>query len=262
MEKPISLIWILLLATGLFYLDINTATAQSAPPNDLCINAEVIPTGVGNPLNPNFCNNQDPVRIIVDITDATATDNPNETCDVLEAPISGNEPGVWYQFTAPFSTEVEISTNNPGTNFDTENRRFFEGSDCANLTCVTSNDDGFWPGQNLSFKANFEATSSTTYHIYLFGYQGATGTAEMTISCNNRDEPCLLGGPRFSLNSNWIEDFSNAPTYRVTKRCNVATLDQAIGESGFIIRVVLVIKSLFPLAILAPISIPGSKYSR
>jgi hypothetical protein len=141
------------------------------PPNDLCNNA--IPLACG-------------ADVTTDITTATGTDNPG-TCVTL----GSNEPGVWYTV-AGTGGNIHITTCNPGTNYDTK-ITIWEGT-CAVLNCVTGNDDqsgGFDPdcdvtgiGINRGSTVDFCSTPGTLYYIYLYGFAGNVGTAQMTITCD------------------------------------------------------------------------------
>ncbi len=235
------------LLSVLFFCLVGQLVGQVVPPNDLCVDATEIPVGVGGTLNPDFCNNEDPISITVDLSNATAADNPNEVCGPIvfqgvPNPIplevtTGTEPGVWYKFTPPLGVvtpfifvgndpglAIEITTCNPGTSFDTQ-IAVFEGNDCNNLTCITTNDDGFCTENGFTSKVNFSASSvnPTTFYIYLYGYQGATGTAQMTVSCNNYDDLCLAPVALAQLGETVTVDFTDASDIGIPKNTTCPT---------------------------------------
>lgn len=85
--------------------------------------------------------------------------------------------GVWYTFTGT-GQEVTISTDNPGTNFDTQ-INIFTGT-CGSLTCVGGDDDS---GSGTTSTYTFTAANGTDYYIYVDGDGAAEGQFEISLSC-------------------------------------------------------------------------------
>ncbi|MDX1993046.1 MAG: zinc-dependent metalloprotease family protein [bacterium] len=99
----------------------------------------------------------------------TAGDDPNLTC------ISGEGKSIWLRYTAPASGTVTLTTN--GSNFDTV-LGVFTGSR-GSLTQQACNDDATGTTSAIN---NFAVTSGTTYHIYLGGYNSASGTVVFNMT--------------------------------------------------------------------------------
>ncbi|MBN2778849.1 MAG: hypothetical protein JXR36_14515 [Bacteroidales bacterium] len=133
------------------------------PPNDECPDAELL-----------TCGDTDVASNIL----ATADDAPSGCA-------GGGTPaeGVWYSFIGDGS-EVTISTDNPGTNFDTE-INIFEGP-CTALTCVGGDNDG---GVGMTSSFTFTTTNGTEYFIYVDGDGAAIGQFEVSLTCNTA-VPC------------------------------------------------------------------------
>ena len=92
---------------------------------------------------------------------------------------AGNAGGasVWYQWTAPDSGSYTFTTSGTGTNFDTL------------LDVYTGNQPSArWPpwaamtmpGTAVTSSVTFSATAGTIYTIAVDGYDGATGSIELT----------------------------------------------------------------------------------
>lgn len=112
----------------------------------------------------------------------------NILADAVDSPsgcAGGGTPGdgVWYSFIGDGS-EVTISTDNPGTNFDTE-INIFEGP-CTALTCVGGDNDG---GVGMTSSFTFTTTNGTEYFIYVDGDGAAIGQFEVSLTCNTA-VPC------------------------------------------------------------------------
>lgn len=88
--------------------------------------------------------------------------------------------GVWFKYTSGSSETIVVSTDNGGTDFDTE-IIVYQGS-CGGLSCVGGDDDS-GAGFNSIFcwesAANF---APVNYYIYVNGHNGATGNYEFTIN--------------------------------------------------------------------------------
>lgn len=101
-------------------------------------------------------------------------------------------PTEWVRWTAPCNGIVEVSTCNPGTNFDTLLTMLRQESDgnCWS-TYLTCNDDSPLPGCDLggtTYKSYMvrTVTAGEVLYFVVSGYDGAAGNFELTInmSCN------------------------------------------------------------------------------
>lgn len=127
------------------------------PDNDLCADAMTL-----------TCGDSDIASNIL----ATGTDAPT-AC-------SGGgttSAGVWYTFTGT-GAQVTISTDNAGTNFDTD-INIFSGT-CGSLTCIGGDTDS---GTGTTSEYTFTATNGTTYYIYVDGNGSAEGQFEISLTC-------------------------------------------------------------------------------
>jgi len=84
---------------------------------------------------------------------------------------------VWYKWTAPSSGTATVSTVSGSTNFDTV-LAVYTGSTLSGLSPYGCSDDF----SGLQSQVSFSCTAGTTYRIQLGGYQGAQGTAALSIS--------------------------------------------------------------------------------
>ena len=132
-------------------------TVVDCPDNDLCANAETITCGA-----------------TVNGTTANAGSDGADDCH------SGYE-GVWYSFVGT-GGDVTISTDNPGTDFDT----YLAVSETCGGICVASDDDG--GTGTTSLIENFTTTSGQTYYINVMQWSTA-GDFELTLEC--APIPCL-----------------------------------------------------------------------
>jgi hypothetical protein len=107
--------------------------------------------------------------------------------------------GVWYKI-AGRRELVTLSLCN--SDYDTQIAVF--SGDCSDLNCVVRNDDACNRGSEVTFLAN----GGEDYYVYVHGYQFATGTYELAVSCEAVDCPPPTGleltdrGINF-LNLNW-----------------------------------------------------------
>ena len=135
-----------------------TLTVNPVPANDNCVNATIIG---GVPYNsgvlPNNC----------------ATD------DIPASSGCGSySSNVWYRVTGT-GQQMTASTNNAGTNFDTE-IHVYSGS-CGSFTEVACDDDG---GSSNRSIASWCSLAGTTYYISVghFSTTGGFGNYELTVS--------------------------------------------------------------------------------
>lgn len=85
--------------------------------------------------------------------------------------------GVWYEFTGT-GQEVTVSTDNAGTNFDTQ-INVFSGT-CGSLVCEGGDDDS---GTGTTSSMTFVAANGTDYYIYVDGDGAAEGQFEISLTC-------------------------------------------------------------------------------
>ena len=86
-------------------------------------------------------------------------------------------PGIWINFMGTGDT-ITISTDNPGTDFNTE-LILYEGQ-CLFLNCIGGDDDG---GSGTTSTITFKSDTFTSYYIYVKGHMGDTGTYDITLTC-------------------------------------------------------------------------------
>lgn len=130
------------------------------PPNDDCPDADTLTCSMGTNV----------------VSNLQASSN-----DVGSLPACGGatyEDGVWYLFEGT-GQDVTLSTDNAGTNFDTE-ISVFSGS-CGSFTCVGSDKDS---GTGETSEITFSTVGGTDYYIYLDGDAGAEGQFELSVSCS------------------------------------------------------------------------------
>ncbi len=146
---------------------ISTVPTCSMVENDLCEGA--IDVGCGETVSGST-------------SDASNGDAPGFCDTALDT-----APGVWYSFMGTGDV-VEVSTANPGTNYDTK-LGVFSGS-CGSLTCVGGDDDGggfAGPSIVIFTSANVE------YFIYVTGFGFSAGDFELSITCfapPSNDDAC------------------------------------------------------------------------
>ena len=146
---------------GRSYLDYNCT-----PVNDVCSGA--FPLVCGQTTS-------------VDISSATAVDNPGIFCGTNS---DGSEPGVWYVIEGTGDV-ITVSSCNAGTDYDSK-IQVFSGS-CGSLSCEAGNDD--FGGCGLSAQVEFCTEVGVDYYVYLFGFNGNVGRAELSVSCTTFPAP-------------------------------------------------------------------------
>lgn len=127
------------------------------PGNDLCSDADTL-----------TCGNSFTASNIL----ATATDAPSACSGGGTA-----SKGVWYMLEGT-GQEVTVSTDNAGTNFDTD-INVFSGS-CGSLTCIGGDTDS---GTGTTSSYTFTTTSGVDYYVYVDGNGSAEGQFEISLSC-------------------------------------------------------------------------------
>src|ERR1044071_1074877 len=104
-------------------------------------------------------------------TNVSATQESGEPeHDPLDFPSSSS---VWYQWQAPVSGNVTITTAGAATDFDTM-LAVYTGNSVNSLTAITKNDD-IDLGVITESSVTFPATMGVTYRIAVDGYDNATG---------------------------------------------------------------------------------------
>jgi hypothetical protein len=85
----------------------------------------------------------------------------------------------WYTITPQVGYQVEVSTCNSATNFDT--RLGILTGTCSSLSCLVSNDDNCTSIPYAS-EITFVASSESKYYVAVFGYGTASGSYGLRIS--------------------------------------------------------------------------------
>lgn len=155
------------------YLGTITFAANGATPG-LQVAASLA-VGATAPVNDNFANalvlTQPSQVVAFNSTGATKeTGEPNHT--------SGGGASLWWSWTAPVSGQVRVETQSAG--FDTM-MGVYTGSAVNALSVVGQNDDIAYPS-NTQSRVDFTATAGTTYRIAVDGYNGASGSANLSVS--------------------------------------------------------------------------------
>lgn len=134
------------------------------PPNDDC--------GTSLPITVNGASET--------VDNTIGSDDNTPTCDV-----SSPNNGVWYTVVGTGNT-MQISTCNPGTDFDTKIQVF---CDCADFVCVGGNDDADGApiecdlgGFNRKSIVEFCSEVGKTYYIHVGGFGSAFGNIELTAT--------------------------------------------------------------------------------
>jgi hypothetical protein len=126
------------------------------PPNDTIGNAIVVECGDSDTSNNILASNIDAPASCGGLTPGT---------------------GVWYKYVGDGS-DVTVSTDNPGTNFDTQ--IFVYSGAPGSLSCVGSDNDS---GAGTSSEFTFTANTGTDYYIYIDGNGSSIGQMEISITC-------------------------------------------------------------------------------
>ncbi|MBU0509274.1 hypothetical protein KKH27_10605 [bacterium] len=153
--------------TGPYKIEVVCGTA---PTNDLCENA--IPVAIGSSTIGNtFC---------------TTVDNA-PICDNYNPATSG--PGVWYTFVGN-NDLIQVGTCNPNTPLDTKVNVY--SGDCANLVCVTGDDDDCTaPG--LASLDTVCALAGVTYYVLVYNYSTGTVSNVFQLDLVDLGVPCDVG---------------------------------------------------------------------
>jgi hypothetical protein len=160
-----------------------TATAGQTSTFNLCIGTPPPP-----PTNDNFatpivvtCGN-----IYTGDTSTSVTLDEDNAPDGFGAALTG--PNLWYSFAGSGSAETVI-LDLCNSSFDTT-VMIFTGTS-GNLTLVSANDDDASCTLGTRSKVNFTSDGTTTYYISVSGYNAATGTFTMNVSCAAVNPPAV-----------------------------------------------------------------------
>jgi hypothetical protein len=85
---------------------------------------------------------------------------------------------VWFVYTAPGSGSLTVDTCSGARSYDTALRLFNGNAGCSSLAAIACNDDSCGLGSSITTNVN----TGDTIFICLGGYNGASGTAEITIN--------------------------------------------------------------------------------
>jgi len=125
-----------------------------------------------------FCSGAIPLMCneIVSGTTLTATPESLGTCGTSD----GSGGAVWFSFIGT-GDEIEISTCQPGSNYDTKLRVY--SGDCGSLVCVAGNDDASCTFSGLRSRVNWFSTAGVEYKILVHGFGSSEGDFEMSLQC-------------------------------------------------------------------------------
>ncbi len=94
--------------------------------------------------------------------------------------VSTGTPDVWHRVVSPTAQNITISTDFPGTDYDTTLHVYCSpssgGDECSDLRCVAANDDGATALARQS-ELTFAAEPNREYYIRLGGFGGVGGGA-------------------------------------------------------------------------------------
>jgi len=134
-------------------------------------------------------------------TSGATTDGPSESL-CSNAGDNHVRSDIWYLYTAPCNGTTTVGLC--GSNYDTK-LAAYAGSTCptASGSAIACNDDSC----SLQSQITFDTTAGQEYLIRVGGYNGATGSGTMTITCNGSGGLCpnddvgsaiVLGGLPFN----------------------------------------------------------------
>ena len=109
---------------------------------------------------------------IIDGSNENGVKYSQESCGIFDT-----YPLIWYVIEPSKSSSITVSTCNEYTNFDTY-ISILNGT-CGDLDCVAYNDDAC---ESSASTVTFTPEIGETYYIALFGYLGATGEYQLTVS--------------------------------------------------------------------------------
>jgi Calx-beta domain len=140
------------------------------------------PPSPAPPANDNFANAQ----VIVGCTGSLNSTNISATKesgepdhDPLGVPSNAS---VWYQWQAPVSSSVTITTAGAGTDFDTM-LGVYTGNSFNSFTVIKKNDDV--ANGNTTSSVTFDANAGTIYKIAVDGWRGEAGSFNLNWAQSN-----------------------------------------------------------------------------
>lgn len=151
---------------GIVMANLALAAGQTAPTNDQCASA-IVASGFY------YTNRQSTVY-------ATSTGPPSPSC------IYNFGNGVWYQYTAPATGDLDIDTI--GSSFDTALGLYIGA--CGSLTQVACDDDS---GGNLTSKITYPVTAGTTYYMLAGGYNHISGNLVFHLALSPAGQSVSIG---------------------------------------------------------------------
>lgn len=179
------------------------------PPNDDCATADTITCAMSNNV----------------ISNLQASNS-----DVGSLPACGGatyEDGVWYYF-AGTGQDITLSTDNAGTNFDTE-ISVFSGDCIGGFTCIGTDADS---GTGETSEITFTAASGTDYYIYLDGESGAEGQFELSVSCAGAATNDITGTLTYANTGSDALQSQTVNLHSQTAFPNAATATTTTNASG------------------------------
>ena len=150
-------------------------TGGGGPANDACANAIAVGEG------------------------AFAFDNTGAILDGPTACDGNMDTDVWFAYTPSASGTATIETCGTAGTLDDTVLIVYDGGTCPpSATCLASDDDGC-TAPNFSSTVAVPVTAGNTYLIQVGGWNGATGTSDLTISLGG-------GGPLVEDCTNGVDD--------------------------------------------------------
>ena len=153
------------------------------------------------------------------------TDGPTESPEACGAFSDGIGSDVWFSYAASCEGEVTVSLCD-SADFDTRLEIWEGGCDGVLIAC---NDDGD-ECDDYTSRVDFPGVCGSEYLIRVAGYDGASGTGELTISCvgscdcnDNQlpDQDELDQGVAFDCDQNGIPDECDIMADEAGSDCNL-----------------------------------------
>ena len=201
---------------------VNTSSSNGNSGSTGCQNA----TQVFGPYNPEitvFANNNNAT---------TGFSGFNSTICAL----TSNQRSVWYHITPVVGAQMNITTCNPATNFDTV-ISVFAGSSCSALNCTARSDDSCVYYRSSASSVSFVPTSNS-YYVVVSGYGANVGTFELSFfqeatSTNSTNPPVApitnsCSNPTIITPGNSYNGSNVNGTVLVNNPCNVAVNRSAV----------------------------------
>jgi len=175
----------------------------TTPGNDECTGAELINCGD---------------VFTASTASATVTGEPGEFCGVSNP----NGPGIWYTYMGTAAGSI-ITVDLSGSNYDT--RLYLYSGDCMNQICLDGDDDG---GTSPDSLLSFREEEGVVYYLYAAGFAGATGTLNISVTCQETVENNAIAGAIPITPSLADTGFGGLPTFSF----DFASTDQGITTAS------------------------------